>query len=63
MNNEKLMILKMLENGQITAAEAANLLKSVENPGGMASAPMPSAPPPPMPSSSPTPPPPPPRRW
>lgn len=49
--NEKLMILKMLENGQINAAEAANLLQSIESPSRAA------APPtlPPTPKSHPTP--------
>jgi len=34
MQNEKLMILKMLESGQISADEAARLLQSVDSPGG-----------------------------
>ena len=46
--NEKLMILKMLENGQISAAEAANLLKSVEGgtPTPPPASPFDTAPPP-----------------
>ena len=43
MANEKLMILKMLEDGKITSAEAVRLLDSVDNPSSG------SAPPPPQP--------------
>jgi len=59
MNNEKLMILKMLESGQINATEASNLLKAVENPDGGASTP--HSPPPTPSASSPPPHTPPPR--
>jgi len=53
MPNEKLMILKMLEDGKITSSEAAQLLQSVDAPGGSplpplgASALTPPLPPPP----------------
>jgi len=53
MQNEKLMILKMLESGQISADEAARLLQSVDTPGAATPAPPPRpvAPPPPPPSA------------
>ncbi|MCL2215627.1 MAG: DUF4097 domain-containing protein [Defluviitaleaceae bacterium] len=44
--NEKLRILKMLENGQISATEAASLLQAVEGGGTASSSPPPFAPPP-----------------
>ena len=64
--SEKLKILKMLENNQITATEAAQLLQAVDGGGGashMPPPPAPFAPPPPAhtytppPSSAPPPPP------
>ena len=54
MQNEKLMILKMLESGQISADEAARLLQSVD-----AGAPAPTPPPQQQAHSRPVPPPPP----
>jgi hypothetical protein len=56
MENEKIMILKMLESGKITSAEAAQLLQSVDEKDTPA-----SAAPPPVPKSSQAPPPVPPR--
>jgi len=54
--NEKLAILKMLENKQITADEAARLLQAVDSPGAPAAPVAPSAPPPvPPPSPAPMP--------
>ena len=57
MQNEKLRILKMLENGQISADEASRLLQSVDGPGVPTPPPMPQTPPPmphpPTPSSPP----------
>jgi len=64
--NEKLRILKMLENGQISAGEAAQLIQAMDGGGGAAASPAPTpfAPPPPAHSYTPpqhsyTPPPPP----
>lgn len=44
MQNEKLTILKMLENGQITSSEAANLIKAIDNPSAVPSSPAPLTP-------------------
>ncbi|MDR0272931.1 MAG: DUF4097 domain-containing protein [Clostridiales bacterium] len=49
--NEKLRILKMIENGQISATEAANLLQAIDS-GGSVSPTPPPPPPPPLPHSS-----------
>ncbi|MCL2457211.1 MAG: DUF4097 family beta strand repeat-containing protein [Defluviitaleaceae bacterium] len=43
--NEKMRILKMIENGQITATEAAQLLQAIDS-GGAKTSPPPSPPPP-----------------
>ena len=55
--NEKLRILKMIENGQITATEAAQLLQAVDSGGAGHSSMPPPVPPPPYPAQSHTPPP------
>ncbi|MCL2202924.1 MAG: DUF4097 domain-containing protein [Defluviitaleaceae bacterium] len=66
MQNEKLRILKMLEDGRITSTEAAQLLQSVDMPGGGQHSghhappaphtpPAPHAPPPPPPAHRPAP--------
>jgi len=45
MQNEKMMILKMLESGKISTEEASRLLQSVDTGGTPPSAPAPTAPP------------------
>jgi len=57
MQNEKMMVLKMLESGKITTEEAARLLQSVEAGGAVPSTGTvaPSAPPAPAPYSTPAP--------
>jgi len=56
MQNEKLMILKMLENGQITADEASRLLQAADSGGGTPPTPPPSqSAPPPVPPPPPAP--------